>query len=173
MLAIIVAIASFIVFNYVTIKNWGWEWNNFVFSFVVSFGSFIGSAFICLIVSSVFMSQPIENCRIVEKNDIELVALKDGSQIEGTAFLFSTAINQELQYTYIYDTEMGKTTGAVDANECYIKYISANETPHIKKWAVCPKSKIINWLFACEYYRYTIYLPEGSIIESIYEIDLE
>lgn len=173
MFMIITAIAAFIIFNIVTIKEWGWEWGSFAFSFLVGLGGFLGGMFICLIASSIFMEMPIEDCVIKDKNNIELVALKDGIQMEGSAFLFSTVIDQELKYTYIYETEMGRTTGSVDADECYIKYLSANETPYIRKWAVCPKSEFINLLFCCEYYRYTVYLPEGSVIENVYEIDLE
>ena len=173
MFMIIVAIAAFIIFNIVTIKEWGWEWGNFAFSFLVGLGGFLGGMFICLMASSIFMEMPIEDGVIKDKSDIELIALKDGIQMEGSAFLFSTVIDHELKYTYIYETKMGRTTDSVDADECYIKYLSADETPHIKQWAVCPKSEIINWLFCCEYYRYTIYLPEGSVIENVYEINLE
>ena len=173
MFMIIVAIAAFIIFNIVTIKDWGWDWGNFAFSFLVGVGGFLGGMFICFMASGIFMETPIEDCVIKDKSNIELIALKDGVQMEGSAFLFSTVIDQELRYTYIYETEMGRTVGSVDADECYIKYLSKDETPYIKQWAVCPKSEIINWLFLCEYYRYTIYLPEGSVIENVYEIDLK
>lgn len=173
MFMIIIAIAVFIIFNIATIKELGWEWGNFAYSFLAGLIGFLGGMIICLLVSGIFMGMPIEDCVIKDKSNIELIALKDGVQMEGSAFLFSTVIDQELKYTYIYETEMGRTIGSVDADECYIKYLPTNETPHIKQWAVCSKSEIINWLFLCEYYRYTIYLPEGSVIENVYEVDFE
>jgi hypothetical protein len=129
---------------------------------------------IMLFVSISFNDRPLEDCRITYSDEkIELVALKDNFQVEGTAFLFSSTVNDELKYTYIYETDMGMTTKSLKANGCYIKYIDDNETPYIQKWTVSHPSKFMNKMFFLPYDRYTIYLPEGSVIEEVYNIDIE
>ena len=173
MIMLIAAVAAWAIFLGVQHKDWGFEWSSFFFSFLVGIGGFLVGMLIALIASACFSSQPIEDCRIEQRDQIELVALKDGFQMEGSAFLFSSVVNEELKYTYIYETKMGKTTNSLDADNCYIKYVEDDIHPYIQKWEVMPKSDFVNWLFIPSYYKYTIYLPQGSVIENVYEIDLE
>ena len=173
MIMIIITIAAWVIFLGYTLYEYGWEWSSFFFSFIVALGGFIVGTMICFMASSIFSCQPIEDCRIEEQEQIELVALKDGFQVEGPAFLFSSIVDQELKYTYIYETDYGRTTNSIDADQCYIKYIDGNIHPYIQKWEVMPRSDFINWLFMPSYYKYTIYLPEDSVIENVYEVDLE
>ena len=116
-----------------------------------------------------------EDAKIIEYGTkTELVALKDNFQVEGSRFLFSSVVNEKLKYTYIYDTNMGMTTGSVDADKTYIEYIGEDEIPYIQTWIKRPKNTVFEKLFLSkEGTYYTIYLPEGSIIENAYEIDLE
>ena len=173
MIIVIMTIAAWVIFLGYTIYEDEWEWSSFFLSFIFAFGGFFIGIMICFIASGIFSSQPIEDCRIEEREQIELVALKDDFQAEGSAFLFSSVVDQELKYTYIYETDYGRTTNSIDADQCYVKYIDKDIHPYIQKWEVMPKSNFINWLFRPSYYKYTIYLPEGSVIENVYEIDLE
>ena len=173
MIIIIAAIAAQVIFLGYSYYEYGWEWSAFFVSLLVGVLGFIGGAIICLVASGILSCQPIEDCRIEEREQIELVALKDGYQVEGSAFLFSSVVDQELKYTYIYETDYGRTTGSVDADKCYIKYVGNDTHPYIQEWEVMPKSDFINWLFVPSYCKYTIYLPEGSVIENVYEVDLE
>lgn len=168
----IITVAGILIYEY---SDFGMlDFGSFIFSFVVGlFGGFIG-LLIMLFVSMGFNDRPLEDCRITYSDEkIELVALKDNFQVEGTAFLFSSTVNDELKYTYIYETDMGMTTKSLKANGCYIKYINDNETPYIQKWTVSHPSKFMNKMFFLPYDRYTIYLPEGSVIEEVYNIDIE
>ena len=173
MIMIIATIVAWGIFLGYMHHEWGWEWSSFFFSFIVAFCGFFVGMLICLIGCVAFECQPMEDCRIDMEDRTELVALKDNFQIEGSAFLFSSVIDEDLHYTYIYETDMGMTTKSLNSDQAYIKYIKANETPYIQTWHVRPHSDFINWLFCPGYYRYTIYLPEGSVIENVYEIDLE
>lgn len=173
MIIVIMAIAAWAIFLGYMHHEYGWEWSSFFFSFIIALVGFLTGIMICFIASGIFSFQPIEDCRIEEREQIELVALKDGFQAEGSAFLFSSIVDQELKYTYIYETDYGRTTNSIDADQCYVKYIDKDINPYIQKWEVMPKSNFINWLFKPGYYKYTIYLPEGSVIENMYEIDLE
>ena len=173
MIIIIATIAAWVIFLGYMIYEYGWEWSLFFLSFIVAIGGFLAGMLICLLAGGIFSGQSIEDCRIEEREQIELIALKDDLQMEGSAFLFSSVVDQELKYTYIYETDYGRTTNSIDADKCYIKYIDEDTHPYIQKWEVMPKSDFINWLFIPSYYKYTIYLPEGSVIENVYEIDLE
>lgn len=173
MIIVIMAIVPWVIFLGYMFCEYGWEWSSFFFSFIIALGGFLTGIIICFVAFSIFSFQPIEDCRIEKREQIELVALKDGFQAEGSAFLFSSVVDQELKYTYIYETDYGRTTNSIDADQCYVKYIDKDINPYIQKWEVMPKSNFINWLFKPGYYKYTIYLPEGSVIENIYEIDLE
>ena len=173
MIIIICGVAVFLVVLIKWIKDYGFEFSTIPFSLVTGVLGALCGFIIVLISYGIFGSQPIEDCRIDMKNRTELVALKDNFQIEGPAFLFSSVVDENLHYTYIYETDMGMTTNSINSNEAYIKYIEANETPYIQAWYVRPHSDFLHWLFCPGYYRYTIYLPEGSVIENVYEVDLE
>jgi hypothetical protein len=173
MIVIICAVAAMVIFLWMTIKDFGFEWGTFFMSFLVGLGGLLAGLLIVLFASAIFSSTPIEDCKIVETDKVELVALKDNFQIKGSAFLFSSVVDESLKYTYIYETDMGLTTQSVRADNAYIKYIDENETPYIQTWEVRPHSNFIYHMFCPGYYRYTIYLPHGSVIENVYEVDLE
>lgn len=107
---------------------------------------------------------------IVYEESIPLVALKDNMNVSGSVFIFSTAVNEELKYNYIIETEFGKTIDEVGADICFIRY---GDTANIQKLHNESKSKIVNWLFMPKRSFYIITLPEGSVIENEYEVDLE
>ena len=173
MIMIICAVVAMVIFLGVTIRDYGFEWGFFFMSFLVGIvGSLVGIV-ITVIAMAIFSSTPIEDCKIVETDKIELIALKDNFQIEGSVFLFSSIVNEKLEYTYIYETDMGLTTQSIRADDAYIKYIDENETPYLQAWEVRPRSNFIYYMFCPGYYKYTIYLPYGSVIENVYEIDLE
>ena len=145
--------------------------------FLGFFGGFIGFLIGLLVVlfgCSMFESMPAESKAIEYNEDVKLIALKDNFGTSGRGYLFSAYVKDELKYVYLYEDEIrGITTNTVDADKTYIKYIDNSETPHIKKWSEVSESKVFNWLFCPCTVRYTIYLPEGAIIENTYEVDLE
>ena len=106
---------------------------------------------------------------------VELIALKDNMNIHGQGFLFSSYIDEDLYYIYIYEDEnRGMTTNKIRADRAYVRYLSDEfGTPYIEKFEETHKSDFLNWLWCWGGYGYTIYLPQGSVIENVYEIDLE
>lgn len=145
--------------------------------FLGFFGGFIGLLIGLLVVlfgCCMFENMPAESKAIEYNEDVKLIALKDNFGINGQGYLFSSYVEDELKYVYLYEDEIrGITTNSVDADKAYIKYIDNSETPHIQKWSEVSKSRVFNWLFCPGTVRYTIYLPEGSVIENTYEVDLE
>lgn len=172
MIVVICIIIAIVGTLYSTFGEIGFD--DFLFSLLMGlFGGVIG-LIIVFPVNMNFTDRPLEDCQITYFDEkIELIALKDNFQVEGNVFLFSSAVNDELKYTYIYETDMGMTTNSLKASDCYIKYINDNETPYIQKWVVSHPSKFMEKMFFLSYDRYTIYLPEGSVIEEVYDIDIE
>lgn len=175
MICIIIAILAIVGSLIYSHKYYGIDLGSFIISLMIGCaGLLVG--FLIMIAGSGIWSACAEpnDWTIVDHERAELIALKDGFHIEGTAFLFSSVANENLEYTYIYEEPgLGLTTGTVKAKSAYIKYIDADETPYIQKWEKRPKSDFINWLLCPGEYKYTIYLPQGSVIENVYEIDLE
>lgn len=124
-----------------------------------------------LIGNQVFIT---DDMGLVNHEQVELIALKDNYQIESTTFLFTSIADSELKYTYLYEVpEKGVTAKSVSADKAYIKYIDESQTPYVQKWETRSKSMLINWLFCPGEYGYTFYLPQGSVVENVYEVDLE
>lgn len=149
------------------------EGSDILLSAVVGVAGLLAGFLIWIFSFNVFSATPIDECQINVDKRVNLIALKDNFQTEGSGFLFSTVINEELKYTYVYESYIGITTDTIDADEVYIKYIEENDTPYIEILNIRPHSDFVNWLFSCDYNKYIIYIPKGSIIENVYEIDLE
>ena len=136
MICIICAILAIIIFLVYTHFEYGIDFETALFSVIIGIlGLLIG--FIILLAGSAIWSGCAEpsDWTTVNHEKTELVALKDGYHIEGTAFLFSSVVNENLEYTYIYEEpELGLTTNTIKAKSAYIKYIDTDKTPYIQKW---------------------------------------
>jgi hypothetical protein len=109
----------------------------------------------------------------VETNTTEIVALSDAAGLEGQIYLRRGYIEDKLSYYYIVDTQFGLKADSVSADKCYIKY--TNDKPYMVTYKETIKNGFVRWAFGdiISSTRYTIYLPEGSVITDYYEIDLE
>ena len=108
----------------------------------------------------------------VETNTTEIVALSDNVGVEGQVYLRRGYIEDKLSYYYIVDTQFGLKADSVSADKCYIKY--TNDKPYMVTYKETIKNGFVRWAFGdISSTRYTIYLPEGSVITDYYEIDLE
>lgn len=168
-ICIVVAVGCFL---------WGLSEDGIGSAFFLGFlGGLLGlliGTLIILLGCGVFESMPAESKVIEYNEDVKLIALKDNFGTSGRGYLFSAYVKDELKYVYLYEDEIrGITTNTVDADKTYIKYIDNSEIPHIQKWSEVSKSAVFNWLFCPCTVRYTIYLPEGTVIENTYEVDLE
>ena len=110
---------------------------------------------------------------VYEDTPTQIVALQDGDAITGrTFFLGSGYVKNELEYTYMYDTEKGFAVNQVPAAHSYIQY--SNSNPYvIEHKAMRFDSIICNLITMLSVStEYQFYLPEGSIIQG-YNIDLQ
>lgn len=155
-------------------KEWGLDLGSIAFSIFVGpiIGFFIGA--MVMATGNFILSTLPEDTRVIEIcGDENLIALKDNFQVNGTAFIFTSVVDENLKYSFLYETDMGIKSYSVNADNSYIKYINANETPHVQHWKEVSANKLFNWLFMPGASHWTFYLPEGSVIENTYEVDLE
>lgn len=162
------------VLLYLNHKEWGLDFGSIIFSIFIGpiIGFFIGA--MVMATGNFTLSTLPADARVIEVcGDENIIALKDNFQVNGTAFVFTSVIDENLKYSFLYETDMGIKSYSVNANRSYIKYINANETPHVQHWKEVSANKLFNWLFMPGTSYWTFYLPEGSVIENTYEVDLE
>ena len=142
-------------------------------------GAFVGLlvGFIVLLIGFLCFDGIAQEDRVIKEvgNPIELIALKDNFNTHGSGFIFSSYVDEDLYYIYIYEDEQrGMSTNKIKADSAYIKYLEDDTTkPYIQEWMEESNNAFLNWLFCWGEYGYTIYLPQGSVIENVYEINLE
>lgn len=116
----------------------------------------------------------------VEKVEVTpLYALKDNSNISGTFFLGSGSIDETDYYYYIIREE-GKgycvQKKAIN-NYTYLDYLNSEgceyDEPCVVYYYDEWDSKILRFFAWSPENWHTFYVPEGSIIENYYEVDLE
>ena len=174
MIIFIVPIICFIIALIVHIHDWGFDLEGLGFAILAGVAGFCAGLIILLFAILGFEASDDADKIIVETNRTELIALQDNYEIEGSAFLFSSIVDEEMNYVYLYeDPARGITYKSIDADDCYIKYINEGERPYIQKWEERCESDFWYWLFALGRTRYTFYLPKGSVIENVYKVDLE
>lgn len=171
MIAIYATALAFIGITIYCIFN-GYDVLCFLFSLLISVLVFL-TALIFLVVpgSSIFLPDSPSEGQVNTVKETELIALQDNLTINGAAFLFSGYIDEELQYLYLYDNGYGMQYNNIKAKNCYIKY--TNDTPRVVEWTLSNNNNVINHLFCPQKTYYTFYVPEGSVIENTYSIDLE
>ena len=116
----------------------------------------------------------------IEKVEVTpLYALKDNSNLSGTFFLGSGSVNETDYYYYIVREE-GKgycvQKKAIN-NYTYLDYLNSEDCEYDEPCIVYYydewDSKILRFFAWSPANWHTFYVPEGSIIENYYEVDLE
>lgn len=134
------------------------------------FLSFLGS--ICVLgIASVISSSYAE----IEYNiasDTKIVALKDNQNANGSFYIGSGYVDEDLYYYYAIETEFGYKTEKIRADNAYIKYTDGDA--HIEKHEGTFANESLNlWVGVCICNdRYIIYCPEGTITNE-FDVDLE
>lgn len=162
---------------------WSEGWCGETFGIPFAFGvvslvlAFLASIIVSFCVPQTAVSE-------VGRSELQLIALKDNMAVDGYhggRYVYRGYINEELQYTYLYEAESkGVTSGHCDADRTYINYTKDAEQPKL----VTVEYNITNpvWKFfsandltgTSHRYEYYLYVPEGSIVaEGQYEVDLE
>lgn len=154
------------------------DWGDWFSSLGISFAAAIVTLILSSIITFFFTAVAYEDDKLVpiETVETELVALNDNMGIIGKRYLCSGYINEELQYTYLYNTPgKGITSNTIKASECYIV---ESEKPKL-----VTTTYVINTNWFVDFFtfdsllqetEYTLFVPNGSIVAAgEYEIDLE
>jgi hypothetical protein len=156
--------------------DYGIDSEGILLSIVGGLLTFIVSALTVLCISAAMCDSGLEY-EITATTETELIALQDEMAIGG-GYVYRGYINEELKYTYLYKVpDKGITSGQVNADSCYINYISENEKPKLVKKYYHVKNPFVDFITfdsIVDKVEYSLCVPSGSIIaEGEYEIDLE
>ena len=151
--------------------------------FLGSVAGFLFAVLISMIVCGLiipFAADAVGATHSIEKVEVTpLYALKDNSNLSGTFFLGSGSVNETDYYYYIVREE-GKgycvQKKAIN-NYTYLDYLSSEDCEYDEpclayyydEW----DNKILRFFAWSPANWHTFYVPEGSIIENYYEVDLE
>jgi uncharacterized membrane protein YeaQ/YmgE (transglycosylase-associated protein family) len=113
--------------------------------------------------------------QVAYTENYELVSLKDNTGANINTYLLSTSIKDSLNYICLINIpEEGITTKKIDIEDhnVYIRYTDETPTIVARHYGyVNPVLRVLFFDFAR--YDFVINIPEGSVIENVYEVDLE
>ena len=154
------------------------DWGDWLCSLGASFAAAIITVLISSVIAVCFTGVAYDEDKLlpVETIETELVALNDNMEITGIRYLCSGYIDEELQYTYLYNVPgKGITSGSIKANKCYI--IESEKPKLVTTIYAIETSRFVDFFtFNCllKETEYTLFVPNGSIVsEGEYKIDLE
>lgn len=103
--------------------------------------------------------------------DTEIYALQDNVGVEGSFYLGSGHIDDNLKYFYVKQTDLGYTVCDVNADDAYIQYTS--DKCHLVRRSYKFNNRFVRLIaMPMENDKYIFYIPDGSIINN-YAIDLK
>lgn len=139
-------------------------------SLLISLLSLLASFIGAMIIGAIFYTP--ERIEVGTQTTSEIYALADNSGIEGSFFLGSGSIDEEMKYVYVVEVEgKGYKMHTIDADSAYVQYYDG--TPKMVETTYWFKSELLNFFGICPSgTEYIFYIPEGSITNS-YVIDLE
>jgi hypothetical protein len=104
-------------------------------------------------------------------SDTKIIALKDNQNVNGSFYITSGYVNEDLYYYYATETEFGYKTEKIKTDNAYIKYTDGEA--HIEKYngEFANNSAYLWGIPMCDS-RYIIYCPDGTVTNE-FNIDLE
>lgn len=155
------------------------DWGDWFSSLSISFTAGIITLIISSLIAICFTGMAYKEDKLIpiETTETELVALNDNMGIAGTHYLFSSYINEELKYTYLYNVPgKGIASNTIKASKCYIV---ESENPKLVTTIYAINTNRFVDFFTFDFLlqkktEYTLFVPNGSIVAAgEYKIDLE
>ena len=146
---------------------WGF-WEGAGTTILITILGIIISLFIMMPVSAIADSCVDKTWSTVE--DVDIYALQDNLTTEGSFFLGSGHINDELKYFYVKETDVGYTVCNVDADDSYIRYTT--DRCHIERQTYEFTNAFVAAIAIPMSDRYIFHIPDGSILNN-YAVDLK
>lgn len=129
----------------------------------------LGMGFICTVILTLAITCAI-NLADPEVYSAEEIATYDISAINDN-YISQCYGGDGPCYSFLYSTNNGLKMETIDANNATIVY--TEEDPYIVANNIRFVNPILNFFYGPNNTGYTIYIPEGSVIQDIYRIDLE
>lgn len=155
---------------FIALVGWVWYNDGFVEALLAFFvGGFVAFIFwiLCMCGCSLLTTIIDPEVEVASTEATEIYALKDDS------YCSRTYVNEELVYIYLYPTAQGQTVGTVKAKYAYIQPLPTGEMPTIVTNITTFKNPLANFFLFPPSNTYTLYLPDGAIIDNYYMVDLE
>ena len=140
-------------------------------SFAIAAASFVLACTVSFLISvCIYEAVPYET---VKTEEVPLVALQDNYSVEGGYFVFSGYIDEELTYTYMYETSKGLTTDQIKAKDAYIKESNEPKLVITTTDVASPIWRFFSASCLTSKEEYTLYLlPNAIVVKNQYNIDL-
>lgn len=106
--------------------------------------------------------EPIERTKTTE-----IYALEDNV----VSYVHRYCVNDNITYSYIYQDELGMKSETIKDTHTYIQF-GDKDTHHLEEWRGRFTNKFYNWYFG-DRTIYIFVIPEGSVIQESYNIDLK
>lgn len=152
------------IINTIIVKQTGLDYVDAICGYIFSaLVTFIMTVIVCGILVCTNPKTYIEETPVAT---YDIVSLNDNF----SSYIGRYYNDNNLRYVTLYKTDKGIANKTIDASSCYINY---NEDPYMTKHKVKFSNLILNFLFGDSGTVYFIYIPEGSIIQDSYTIDLE
>ena len=157
--------------------------SDFFLGVLCSITGFLSAALISMIICGLVIPIAADAAgatHSIEKVDVApLYALKDNSNLSGTFFLGTGSVDETNYYYYIVKEE-GKgycVNKLSTSNSVYLDYLNSENCEYDEPCLVYYydewDSKALRFFAWSPPNWHTFYVPEGSIIENYYEVDLE
>ena len=148
----------------ICIKDWDVE--GLVLSLLAGLASLlvigISTIFMFVCAETKCKIEPIERTKTTE-----IYALEDNV----ISYVHRYCTNDNITYSYIYQDELGMKSETIKDTHTYIQF-GDKDTHYLEEWRGRFTNKFYSWYFG----NRTIYIfviPEGSVIQESYNIDLE
>jgi len=166
----IIAIIVFVLivggFNIYLICTREWDGGGFIMSLLSgALGLLLTSIVTLFLFASTDTYYKIEPIECVKTT--EIYALEDNV----TSYVYRYCANRKITYSYIYQDELGMKSETIKDTHTYIRFGDKN-THRLEEWRGRFTNKFYSWYFGDE----TVYIfvvPEGSVIQESYNIDLK
>lgn len=165
-IAIIVFVSIIVGINIYLICAGDWDGTGFMMSLLMGVASLliIGLATIFMFVcaETKYKVEPIERIKTTE-----IYALEDNV----VSYVHRYCSDDNITYSYIYQDELGMRSATIKDTHTYIQF-GDKDTHYLEEWRGRFTNKFYSWYFG-DRTIYIFVIPEGSVIQESYNIDLE
>lgn len=165
---VIIVFIICVVVGLIIVKTQSIDFMDFIMGAVASFFVSFAITFLLTLVAAGILTcaNPKTYLEETPVKTYDIISLNDNL----TSYVGRYYNGSNLQYITLYKTDKGITNKTVDADICYINY---SESPCMEEYKKKYSNSILDFFFGDAGKEYFIYIPEGSIIQDSYVIDLE